>query len=140
MARQARPRVHGLVNGQPTPTSDPVVRRLLRGVAALVGLVLLAAGCADPPEVPLGADGQPDPVLAQGRDIYGSQCASCHGSDGGGGRGKKLNDGMSVERYPDIADMIEVVSRGIGSGMPRYDNKLDAQEIEAVVRYVREVL
>ena len=107
---------------------------------AAAAVALATAGCSDPPEVPLGPDGQPDAVLAEGRDIYSSQCSQCHGVSGGGGRGKKLSDGMSVDRFPEIADMIEVVEKGIGSGMPRFDNKLDPDEIEAVVRYVREVL
>ena len=36
--------------------------------------------------------------------------------------------------------MIQVVTEGKGSGMPSFDDKLDPDEIEAVVRYVRDVL
>lgn len=92
------------------------------------------------PDVPLGADGQPDAVLELGRNVYGAQCSNCHGNEGQGGRGKPINRGRALERYPEIEAMIQVVTEGKGSGMPSFDDKLDPDEIEAVVRYVREIL
>lgn len=100
----------------------------------------LIAGCAQAPTVPLGSDGQPDPVLDRGRQIFASQCSVCHGSAGQGGRGVKLNDGRAEALYPEIADMTAVVSSGKGSGMPSFADRLSPSEIEAVVLYVREVL
>ncbi len=116
--------------------------RVRRALAGLVFLAILVTGCgAGPsPEVPLGPDGQPDPVLELGRVVYGEHCANCHGNEGQGGRGKPLNGGRSLERYPDIADMIAVIAEGKGSGMPRFDSKLSAAEISAVAEYIREVL
>ncbi|MEM7286967.1 MAG: c-type cytochrome [Actinomycetota bacterium] len=117
--------------------AGPLRRALL--AVAVAGLV--AAGCGGAaPEVPLGADGQPDPVLELGRTVYGAQCSSCHGNEGQGGRGKPLNRGRALERYPEIEEMIAVVVEGKGSGMPSFEDRLEADEIEAVVRYVREVL
>ena len=101
----------------------------------------VVAGCAGPaPDVPAGPDGEPDPVLVLGRDIYGSQCTNCHGNEGQGGRGKPLNGGRALERFPEIEAMVEVVTEGKGSGMPSFGGKLTDDEIEAVVLYVREVL
>jgi mono/diheme cytochrome c family protein len=68
-----------------------------------------------------------------------SRCQTCHGASGGGSVGPKLSDGRVVEQYPDVADQIEVVTEGRGS-MPAFGEKLDPDEIEAVVRYTREVL
>ncbi len=103
-------------------------------------LGLLSASCATSPGAPLGPDGQPDAVLQQGLDIYGAQCAQCHGRQGQGGRGKKLDAGRSLERYPQATDMADVVTNGLNAGMPSFADKLDPTEVNAVVRYVREVL
>lgn len=112
-----------------------------RGVAALGVATMVLAGCGGAaPEVPLGPDGQPDAVLEAGRSVYGAQCSNCHGNEGQGGRGKPLNGGRALERYPEIDAMIQVVTEGKGAGMPSFADKLDPDEIEAVVRYVREVL
>lgn len=111
-------------------------------VAPVVFAVTMAAvGCgeSEPPEIPLANDGQADPVLVEGAAIYSARCATCHGDDGGGGRGPKLADARVVDAYPDIADQLEVVMAG-RRAMPRFEGELTPAEIEAVVRYTREVL
>lgn len=112
-------------------------QRLMLVVAVIV--VVLGA-CGSSPEVPLGPDGQPDPVLDAGRVVYGQNCTVCHGGSGQGGRGKKLNDGQIFELHPEIDTMLTVVAEGKGSGMPAFGEKLDAAEVAAVARYIREVL
>lgn len=106
------------------------------GVAALTWTALVASGCsaATAPEVTVD-----DPVLEQGRDLYVRQCASCHGADGGGGRGTKLSDGAVLASLPDVADHIAVVREG-RNAMPAFGGRLTDAELEAVVRYSREVL
>ena len=118
-------------------------RRLLSRLL-LVGLTAAIAalgGCAadDVPEVPVSADGFPDPVLVAGRRVYIDRCANCHGIDGGGGIGTKLSNGRMIERYPLIDDQIEIVADGVRA-MPDFSDVLDAGQIDAVVRYTREVL
>lgn len=116
-----------------------VTRR--RGVAAAALAALLVGACGGTaPEVPLGTDGAPDATLELGRDVYGRKCSVCHGSEGQGGRGKKLSDGAAEERYPDIADMVAVIAEGKGSGMPSFGDELSEAELTAVARYIREVL
>lgn len=106
----------------------------------LIGVTTLVAGCAaDTPTVPLGPDGEPDPVLAVGRDVWSQHCASCHGSSGGGGSGPKLSDGKVAEAFPDAADESQLILDGIGD-MPGFAGKLSDSQLEAVVRYTREVL
>ncbi|MGH1502580.1 MAG: c-type cytochrome [Acidimicrobiales bacterium] len=108
-----------------------------RRLGFVVGLVAIAtlAACvgADTPEVTNG-----DPRLEEGRSLYISNCASCHGGAGGGGRGTKLADGAVVAALTE-AEQITVVADGRGS-MPAFSGRLDAEEIEAVVAYTREVL
>ena len=122
--------------------STPLSERRRAAVAALVIVALMVAACGTSPprEVPLGAGGQADPELELGRDVYGRQCTVCHGNEGQGGRGKRLNEGRAVARYPNDVDMVAVVTNGLGSGMPSFESKLEPGEIDAVVRYVREVL
>lgn len=103
----------------------------------LLTIAFLGASCTAPPAVPGADDGSADPALVQGRDIWGKACASCHASDGSGGRGPSL---VSVElRFPVLADQITVVTDGQGS-MPGFGGRYDPEELEAVVRYTREVL
>jgi mono/diheme cytochrome c family protein len=106
-------------------------------VLAVVGaLGALGAGCTGG-EVPAPPAG--DAVLEQGRAVYGANCVNCHGRDGGGGQGTRLNGGHVLEAYPEPADQLEVVAGG-RRAMPAFGEKLTADELEAVVRYTREVL
>lgn len=124
-------------------TSTRILRRtavlkavVLKAVvlSAVLGLLLGACARPDTPEVTNG-----DPDLEAGRTTFINSCASCHGFAGGGGRGPKLSDGKVLENYPDIADQITIVADG-KSSMPSFSGRLDAEQIEAVVRYTREVL
>jgi mono/diheme cytochrome c family protein len=71
-----------------------------------------------------------------GAAVFSSACASCHGSDGGGGVGAQLSDGLVVDRYPDIEDEIAVITSGSG-GMPGFGTRLSEAEIRAVAEYIR---
>lgn len=115
----------------------------------LAGCALVLAGCGggdgggtDPTALrspdPTGSQAE-DAGLVQGRDVYEQRCVSCHGVEGDGGVGGQLSDGATVENYPAIEDEIEVVADGLGQ-MPGFGSTLSAAEIEAVVRYTREVL
>lgn len=98
--------------------------------------MLVVAGCSTTPTPQVIGD---DVDLQSGRDLFIRNCTSCHGSAGQGGRGSKLNEGRVAERYPDIADQLEVVSDGRG-GMPAFSGRLDEDQVEQVVRFTREVL
>jgi mono/diheme cytochrome c family protein len=121
----------------------PRLRRIRTAGAtlALWAIVALGAvGCSSAPEVPVGPDGEPDPELVLGRDVYSARCSNCHGSEGQGGRGPRLNEGASLSAYPEATAMADVIANGLNEGMPAFGDSLDGAEIDAVVAYIREVL
>ena len=110
--------------------------------AALALLLAVAAGCgsASSPEVEEGPDGTPDPVLVAGRAVFINRCSSCHDADGSGtGDGPRLNRDRLVQAYTDLSDAAAVVSEG-RDRMPAFGGLLTAGEIDAVLRYIIEVL
>jgi mono/diheme cytochrome c family protein len=112
-------------------------------VRAFVLLVLLTGAllvaCSNEDAAKLSGDQADDPQLVLGEQVYKDNCARCHGNAGGGGAGPKLADGRVVRDFPDPADQAEVVRNGRGS-MPAWKSKLSEEQIDAVVRYTREVL
>jgi mono/diheme cytochrome c family protein len=78
---------------------------------------------------------------ADGAAVYKAKCASCHGPDGKGetaiGKSMKLRSLASadVQKTSD-ADLTKVISDGKGK-MPAYKGKLAADEIKALVAFIR---
>lgn len=70
-----------------------------------------------------------------GATIFATRCASCHGADGGGGFGPALA-GVVVQRFPNEADQIAVVTNGRGS-MPSFGDSLTPEQVKAVADYTR---
>ncbi len=104
-------------------------------LVAIVVFVVLLFRSGSPVEV-----ASDDPVLQRGAQIFASRCAGCHGPEGQGYAGRPaLNEGKVVAAFPDIEAQIAVVSNGRNS-MPSFGGRLDEAEIEAVVRFTREVL
>ena len=90
-----------------------------------------------------------------GAQVYSSNCASCHGAGGEGGVGPALEDGASVQTFPDEAAHLDWVKTGsqpfagepygatgkiATGGMPGFEGSLSEEEIQAVVTYEREGL
>lgn len=113
--------------------------------ASVLGFVAMAAmtlgGCAgsEAPEVPVDDAGDADPVLVEGRELWNAQCSRCHGADGSGGAGPDLRGPWSPDRQPDATTMATIIAEGRGA-MPSFGGDLSQEEIDAIVRYVREVL
>jgi mono/diheme cytochrome c family protein len=108
-----------------------------RLAALVVGVSALLGACSS------GGSGtvdiSSDPELQLGQSVYNANCARCHGPEGGGGVGNRLNEGVVVARFPDIEDHIAVIVNGFGS-MPAWEGTLTPEEIRAVARYEREAL
>jgi cytochrome c oxidase subunit 2 len=117
---------------------SPWTSRCRRGsmTAIVVGLALLVGACTadDVPAAPVD-----DAELVQGQAVYTSNCANCHGPAGGGALGTKLNGGEVLERMPEADDQVALILEGRNQ-MPGFDGKLSEAEIDAVVRYTREVI
>lgn len=74
-------------------------------------------------------------------EIYRTNCAACHGASGeGADKGIPLTSGHALHHTE--AEFIKTVTDGKGTGkskeMPAFRDKLTAEQIAAVVRYVRE--
>jgi mono/diheme cytochrome c family protein len=85
----------------------------------------------------------PGSVRAQdaGEKVYKAKCAMCHGPDGGGntpaGKGTKVRDLCSddVKKETD-QEWTDIISKGKNK-MPSYEGKISADEMKAVVAYMR---
>lgn len=81
------------------------------------------------------------PMFADGAALYKSKCAMCHGADGSGntpvGKSLKVKDLASpdVQKQSD-ADLVKTISGGKGK-MPAFNGKLSADELKAVVEFIR---
>ncbi len=74
-------------------------------------------------------------------DLYKSKCAACHGVDGSGETpaGKKLEvrdlRSADVQKQSD-AELNAMIANG-KKKMPAYSDKLSAQQIQDLVKYIR---
>lgn len=100
--------------------------------AALLTVALLTAACAEEVALPVDAD----PQLIEGAEVFRQSCARCHGAAGRGGIGPSL---QQIETRLDDAAQRDIVVNGRNT-MPRFASTLSESEIDAVVRYTREIL
>ncbi len=100
----------------------------------LVGLgVVGLMGCGDKEDDTGAATTGTATSGVDGEAIYADSCGGCHGADGSGGFGSSLID--TVPGYAE-ADLVDVVTNGLGSDMPAFGSSLSADEIDAVVAYL----
>ena len=97
-----------------------------------------AGGTTGRSPLPTGAAAS-DPQLLLGRTVFSENCARCHGRTGQGGIGPSFNDGTLLKVFPTATQQIEFVKKGEGA-MPAWGGVLTEAQLEAVVRYEREVL
>ncbi|HZR33645.1 MAG TPA: cytochrome c [Terriglobales bacterium] len=80
-------------------------------------------------------------MAADVADLYKSKCAACHGVDGSGETpaGKKLEvrdlRSADVQKQSD-AELNAMIANG-KKKMPAYSDKLSAQQIQDLVKYIR---
>ena len=86
----------------------------------------------------------PTPMPGDAKTTFNSQCASCHGKDG---RAKSLHgkhvharDMTNAEWQNEVSDerLFNSITKGRGKNMPAYGKKLPEDQIDALVRYVRQ--
>lgn len=100
-------------------------------MAALAGFVFLTAGSVAYSQTPAATD-------AAG--TFKSKCAACHGQDGAGSTlGKRLHApdlrSKDVQSQTDDA-LVQVITKG-KDNMPAFGNRLDNDQIQKLVAYVR---
>jgi Cu(I)/Ag(I) efflux system periplasmic protein CusF len=78
-------------------------------------------------------------AIINGGEIYKMNCATCHGGLGEGDKkGISLLKGHALNHTE--AEYVEQVTNGEGKKMPAFKDKLSAEQITAVVKFVREDL
>lgn len=106
---------------------------ILAGATFLVGLALFAAlFSAGRPST--GAD-----TLVQGKQIYESNCAGCHGSSGQGhgvSNAPPLNNNGSTWAMPP-SELRALVRGGTHEGMPAFGQRLNEAEVNALLAYIQ---
>jgi mono/diheme cytochrome c family protein len=85
------------------------------------------------PEAWLETPRRPSPQAeAQGRRLFLSNCAHCHGADASGDEGPDLHGAEMSDRY-----LSRIIARGIKGEMPSFAKKLGAADIANLMAYVR---
>jgi cytochrome c oxidase cbb3-type subunit III len=77
------------------------------------------------------------PELAeQGRSVYQTNCAACHGADLGGGIGVALNDGAWLHGGSP-SEVLHTVTEGVpAKGMPAWGPILGPERVRQVTAYI----
>jgi mono/diheme cytochrome c family protein len=111
----------------------------LKRVVTVVEVVALVAFCVFVALLFIKEPSTPAPAAASSADgaaLFASHCASCHGSDGSGNIGPRLNGGAVVRQFPNAAAEVTLVANGEGR-MPAFKTQLSQAQLEAVVAYTR---
>src|SRR5437867_9127690 len=75
--------------------------------------------------------------MARGEKVFAEKCVACHGAQGQGGAGKKL-DGSPIVQDADKNKQLQIVLNGVNNGqMPAWKGQLSATEIAAVVTFTK---
>jgi mono/diheme cytochrome c family protein len=113
----------------------------LAGFLVMVALLLLKQPTKNltalPPPSPAAVAGVT--TVVDGQALFRSNCAGCHGGDGGGGIGPQLNGGAVTKSFSNAADELDFVKTG-GRGMPAFQNQLNEAELQAVIDFTRTTL
>lgn len=93
---------------------------------------------ADTTVVDLAALARQPAVLEQGKKVFTSNCASCHGVNAEGRIGPCLTDATWKYGKAD-QDILHTINKGRPGGMPAWGTFLKPPEIQAVAAYVRSI-
>ena len=99
----------------------------MKGVTVMIGILMLAVSAAA--------------FADDGAGTFKAKCVMCHGADGGGetAMGKKVNAAdLRDEKVQSKKDdeLAATISKGKNK-MPAFEEKLDAEQIKAVVAFIR---
>jgi len=106
-------------------------------IAGVVVLTSVAQEKTLPPQPAVTGDVHSDAStnLDKGRHLFETQCASCHGLHGEGGKGPTLAQ-PTLPRASDEESLLRIISNGIsGTEMP--PARMERKDIELVAKYVK---
>lgn len=117
------------------------VHRALLGVGGAAAIVVFGqvfAVQAGPLQV---AQAEPDPellaaLMEEGEEVYGDQCAGCHGNDGEGAVGPELAGNDFMQFSSSVIGQILAGDPEHG-GMPAFASQLNNRQVSAVGTYIR---
>lgn len=76
-------------------------------------------------------------AIAEGRTLFLKyNCYGCHGTMGGGGMGKAIND-TEWAYGGDDASVFETIAAGRQGGMPAFKETIDEEDIWKIIAYIR---
>ncbi|HXY68552.1 MAG TPA: cytochrome c [Gemmatimonadales bacterium] len=107
-------------------------------LAAIIALAAAGRAAAQQP-ADTGSHAQPAP---DGAALYARNCASCHGPRGtpsaAMARSMNLQD-LAAASTASVPDSVwsDAILNGKGRGMPSYKAKLTAEQVAAVLAYIR---
>ena len=129
-----------------------MTKRYLIALVAAAGFLFAAACKNEPTSAPANTSPNNNRVTSQStpdqfaavRTIYEKDCKECHGQNGQGGP-VKLKDGTKLKvptlreghalRHSD-AEFVKQITKG-GDGMPAFADKLKAEEINELIKFLR---
>ncbi|AHG62335.1 c-type cytochrome [Advenella mimigardefordensis] len=98
-----------------------------------VGVMVSVLGTADKPEV-AGEKVEATPeLMAAGAKVFSSTCAACHGAEGQGAFGTKLE---GFDRLANAPALLSTIIHGLNS-MPALGGQFNDEQVAAVATYVR---
>src|SRR5262245_57595226 len=105
----------------------------MRGFLCVIGatamLSVTAFAQSQPPRLAPPTDAN------AGKQVFDSQCAWCHGTDGEGGTGPNLRD--KLRHATDEKSIVDIVMNGIpGTEMPSFRSPLTERSIRQTAAYV----
>ncbi|OHA07814.1 MAG: hypothetical protein A2934_03000 [Candidatus Sungbacteria bacterium RIFCSPLOWO2_01_FULL_47_10] len=125
-----------------------------------VGIIFIALGCGQPPssgtetrspKPPVNQPVMPPPPPApsartDGKAIFEKNCATCHGTRGlgdgpmaAGLPNKPTNLALDITQKKEDKKLAEIIKEGTDKGMPPWKYILKEEEIQEVVKHLREL-
>lgn len=113
------------------------VKKALLGLGGAAALVAFSQAFT----VQAVAQAEPDPellaaLIEEGEDVYGTQCAGCHGAEGDGAVGPSFIGNSFLEFSSSVVGIILAGLEDHG-GMPAFASQLNDRQVSAVGTYIR---
>lgn len=109
------------------------MKSLLLSASVLAGL--LVAVSANAQEGAAAADPDLATLMTEGEALFNHNCSGCHGLQGEGGAGFRLDGNPMIQASSAVVGMI--INGNLNHGMPPFGGALDDREIAAIATYVR---